>query len=509
MAYLAIDLGTSGPKAAVVERDGRILGHAFAATELVLLPGGGAEQDPEDWWRAIVQASRAAIEASSVGASAITHIGVTAQWSGTVLLDFDGKALGNAIIWMDTRGRERTVQLCDGFPSVDGYNVFRALQWIKLTGGGPSLSGKDSLSHILYVMHERPDLYTRTKLFLEPKDYVNYRLTGERVSTYEAMTLHWVTDTRDPQAIRYSDKLLKLTGLDKTKLPPMCRATDIVGTLNEDAANALGLRRDTKVIGGTPDIQSAILGSGASRDLACHLYLGTSAWLTTHVPFKKTDLKANMGSIPAALPGRYLIGDSQETAGACLTALRTMFGGQHTIEGMLSAAAESAPGAGKLVFMPWLYGERSPVADSKLRGGFMNLSLGATHGDLVRAVLEGVAYNGRWVHGYVEKFIGQETGPINVIGGGARSRLWCAIHADVLQRPVRQMAEPQHANARGVGLLAAVAAGDLSPDAIDALVPIAAEIAPNPANKALYDELYGAFQEAYVASRKLTHRLNG
>lgn len=507
MAYfLAIDLGTSGPKAAVVDSDGAILGHAFAPTQLVLLPDGGAEQSPTDWWQAIVRVSRQAIFNANVAPSAITHISATAQWSGTVSIGFDGKPLGNAIIWMDTRGQKTTVELCGGFPEVDGYNVFRALSWMRITGGGPSLSGKDSLSHVLYLQHERPDVYTRTQTFLEPKDFINYKLTGERVGTFDSMHLHWVSDARDPTGIRYSDTLLKRTGLETEKLPPMVKATDIVGTLNAEAAEDLGLARDVKVIGGTPDIHSAILGSGASRDFACHVYIGTSSWLTTHVPFKKTDITANMGSIPAALPGRYVLGTSQETAGACLEVLKRVTNAA-SYDAMLSAAASSPAGARKLLFIPWLVGERSPLADGRLRGGFSNMSLDVTHGDMVRAVLEGVAYNGRWLQEHVEKFIGRRTGTLNMIGGGARSELWCSIYADVLQRPVRQMLDPHHANARGAGLLAAVASGAISADAIDERVPVAKTFEPQAERRALYDDLYGAFREACTSARTLSHRL--
>lgn len=508
--YLAIDLGTSGAKAGVVDARGAVLGHAFAPTALLLVDGGGAEQDPNDWWRALVDASTNAIAKAGVSADAIEAVSVTAQWSGTVALDRDGNALGNAIIWLDSRGRDQIARLASGFPNVGGYNVRTAAQWVRLTGGGPGLAGKDSLAHILFLQDRRPAQYAKTTTFLEPKDYLNYRLTGERAATFDSIALHWVTDNRDPDDVRYDNRLLQLAAIEREKLPRLCKATDTVGTLSAEAAKALGLKPATKVIGGTPDVPSAVIGSGASRNYAVHQYIGTSSWMSTHVPFKKADVLRNMGSLPAALPGRYFLANTQESAGECLNHVRRLLDPTLAIshDELLQRAASARPGSGKLVFLPWLYGERSPIEDSQVRGGFLNLSLSSTQADIVRSVLEGVAYNARWLLKYVERYIGRVADGINLIGGGARSDLWCEIHADVLQRPVRQMADPILANVRGAGLLAAVALGHASPDEIDAHIPVARVFEPNRSNRAVYDELFTAFKASYKNNRDVMHGLN-
>ena len=503
--YLAIDLGTSGAKAGVVTARGAVVAHAFAPTSLNLLEGGGAEQDPDDWWRALVSASRQALEAAKVEIAAVS---VTAQWSGTVAVDREGSAIGNAIIWLDARGRDQIAKLASGFPNVGGYNVRTAAQWVRLTGGGPGLAGKDSLAHILYLMEREPAAYAKATTFLEPKDYLNFRLTGERAATFDSITLHWVTDNRDPDDVRYDNRLLRIAGLDREKLPRLCKATDVIGTLSARAAKELGLPQTTKVIGGTPDVPSAVIGSGASRNYAVHQYIGTSSWMSTHVPFKKSDVLRNMGSLPAALPGRYFLANTQESAGACLNQIRRLIGPEHSHDELLRRAAQAEPGSGRLLFLPWLYGERSPIEDSRIRGGFINLSLASTQADMIRSVLEGVAFNARWLLKYVERYIGRFADGVNLIGGGARSELWCAIHADVLQRPVRQMAEPILANVRGAGLLAAVALGDASADELDEHIPIARTFEPNRKNRSIYDELFGAFTESYKNNRDVMHGLN-
>ena len=236
---------------------------------------------------------------------------------------------------------------------------------------------------------------------------------------------------------------------------------------------------------GTPDLQSAAIGSGATRDFQAHLYVGTSSWLTCHVPFKKTDMLRNIASLPSAIPGRYFVADEQETAGAALTFLRdrVLFGGDPPADAYREfdrMAAAAPPGSGGVIFTPWLYGERTPVEDRFVRGGFHNLSLSAGRPELVRAVLEGVALNSRWLLQAVERFTRRRLEPIRFIGGGARSDVWCQIFADVLGRTIEQVADPVNANARGAAMLAAVALGELNFDQVPERVRVARSYAPDP-----------------------------
>ena len=262
-------------------------------------------------------------------------------------------------------------------------------------------------------------------------------------------------------------------------------ATDIVGPLLPGPAAALGVPAGIPVVAGTPDLQSAAIGSGATRDFQAHLYVGTSSWLTCHVPFKKTDMLRNIASLPSAIPGRYFVADEQETAGAALTFLRdrVLFAGDAPPDAYREfdrMAAEAPPGSGGVIFTPWLYGERTPVEDRFVRGGFHNLSLSATRDELVRAVLEGVALNSRWLLQAVERFTRRRLDPIRFIGGGARSDVWCQIFADVLDRTIEQVADPVNANARGAAMLAAVALGELTFDQVPDRVRVARSYVPDP-----------------------------
>jgi xylulokinase len=516
---LAIDLGTSGPKVALCTLQGEVVGWEREPTQLTLLPGGGAEQDPQSWWAAITRAVQRLLGRGLVSTQVIRAVGCTGQWAGTVAVDRSGRALRNAIIWLDSRGAPYVRRRTGGPLTVDGYGVDKLLAWIRLTGGLPSRSGKDPIAHILWLKHEEPEVYRAAYKFLEPKDYLNLRLTGEFAATYDSITLHWVTDNRDLRRVRYDAGLARRGGLDLEKLPGLKQAVDVLGPIRPEVAAEWGLPAGTPVVAGMPDIHSAALGSGAVQDYEAHLYLGTSAWLACHVPFKKTDLLHNMASLPSAIPGRYLLINEQETAGACLTFLRdnlfypadelTAGPPPERVEQAFDRIAASAPaGSDGLIFMPWLNGERTPVENAQTRAGFVNQSLHTTRAHMIRAVFEGVAYNSRWLLGHVEQFTGRRVEALTLIGGGANSDVWCQIHADVLDRPVRQAQDPVLANVRGVGYLAAVALGCLTWDELGGRVPIAHTYLPQAEHRQAYDRLFREFLQLYRATKPIYARLN-
>ena len=521
---LAIDLGTSGPKAALFTTKGRLLGHEFESNSVEILPGGGAEQDPEEWWSAIKTATRRLLDRGLVPPEQIVAVGATAQWSGTVAVDRDGKHLMNAVIWMDSRGQRYVKEITGGLVNIQGYSPCAIWSWLRLTGGMPGLAGKDPIAHILFIKNERPEVYAKTHRFLEVKDYINYRLTGRFAASYDSMVLHWLTDNRDISNIRYDEGLLRRAGIAREKMPEMQGATDILGTLKPEVAAELGLPAEAKVPLGTADLQSAAIGSGAVLDYQGHLYVGTSDWLICPVPYKKTDILHAMASLPSPIPGSYLVTNEQETAGGALNFLRDriFFADDELTEESLRAPglpedaypafdrlAESVPpGSDKLIFTPWLYGERTPVEDHQVRGGFFNLSLNHTRAHMVRAVYEGVAFNARWLLQYVEKFIHRPLDGLNFIGGGARSRIWCQIIADVFDRQIRQIKDPIHANARGIAYLTSVAAGHLTFDEIPGLVEVEETFEPNPVNRELYDELFAIYLKIYEQNKGLYERLN-
>jgi xylulokinase len=516
---LAIDLGTSGAKVALVSIHGEVAGWEFEPVPLHVLPGGGAEQVPSDWWNGIVKASRRLIDHGLVSVDNVVGICAATHGSGTVPVDRDGNCLMNAMIWLDSRGAELMRELARGLFNVDGYDILRIPRWLRITGGAPTLAGKDPIGHILYIKRNFPDVYQRTYKFLDVVDYIDYRLTGKFVATIDTKAISWMTDVRDLRRINYHEGLIREWGIDREKLPGLVRCIDVIGELKPEVAAELGLRPGVQVVAGAYDLPAAAVGAGAVEDFAAHLSLATSSFMTVHVPYKKTDLTHMIASLPCALPDRYLLLAEQEAAGANLTFLRdnilyhkdAMLNVDPPSDyfAMLNEVATSVPpGSNGVVYTPWIYGERAPVEDAWIRAGFHNLSLANTRADMVRAVLEGVAFNTRWILGPVEKFCGRVMSPIHVVGGGANSDLWCQIHADVLDRVIRQVKDPIQAVARGAAFIAAVGLGHIRFADIPALIEFKREYQPQPQNRTLYDDLFGEYVELYRKTKDIHRRLN-
>lgn len=514
---LAIDHGTSGIKAAIVTVTGQVLDFEFEQTPIHFLPGGGAEQDPEDWWTALIKASSTLVARNIGSKKHILAIAVSSTFSTTVCVDRQARHLGNAITWMDSRGAPYIKKLVSGFPSIEGYGLSMILKWLPKTGGGPTLSGKDDIAHVLLIKNEYPEIYEKTHMFLPSKDYLNLRLTGRFTASHDSVQLFWLTDIRDPGNIRYDPGLIAAAGIDAEKLPPLVAPTDIIGTLLPDVAEKLGLPPETRVVSCSPDHQTACVGSGAVDDFAAHLYVGTSSWLQAVVPFKKTDVFHSIASFPTAIPGRYQSANEQDMAAGCLDFLfnnllfhdgriceRTDNPFDHIDEIVTNVPA----GSDHLIFLPWLNGERTPVDDPMLGGGFYNMTKTCTQAHMIRAVMEGVALNTRWSLKYVEKFVGKRLTPITIIGGGGQSDAWCQIFADVLNRDIRRAKAPRQANARGAAFIAAVGLGLLKFEEIPGLMEYDRTFHPNPETRQTYDFIYDAFIWIYRANRKILARLN-
>jgi len=516
---LSIDLGTSGAKTAVVSIYGEVIGFEFEPVPLHLMEGGAAEQNPDDWWQAIVRTTKRLLARDLIPVDRFVAINCSTQWVGTVPVDRDGNHLMNAIIWMDSRGAPYVRKRVGGPLKVAGYDPFKLARWIRLTGGAPSLSGKDPSGHIPFIQQEIPDIYRQTYKFLEPKDYINFRLTGRIAASVDSITCHWVTDNRDIHDIQYDETLLRMCGLERSKLPDLVPANHILGPVKPELAQMFGLRENVPVISGSPDLMAAAVGSGAIHDFETHLYIGTSSWISAHVAFKKTDVLHGIASLPSAIPGRYLICNEQETAGASLTFLKDnlLCHEDELIQGAVIPdgykvfdymAARVPAGANKGMFTPWLNGERTPVEDNTLRACLFNMSLNTTREEIVRAFFEGVALNHKWSLNYVENFMKQKPAAIHMVGGGAQSEIWCQIHADVFNRTIKQVKDPIQTNVRGSAFLAAVALGYFSFEDIPGHINVEHTYEPNPENRKLYDERFRTFLVFYRANRKLFKRLN-
>jgi len=516
---LAVDLGTSGAKVALIGIDGRVAAWESEPVELIVLPGGGAEQRPDDWWRAVVAATRRLLAHRPGPAADVFAVCCSTQGEGTVPVTRDGNALSNCILWMDMRGAPHLRRQFGGLATMQGMSLQRIRRWIRLTGGMPSPTGKDPAAHMLFVRDESPDVYDRTYKFLNVLDYLNLRLTGRFAATFDSIVTSWVTDNRDADGVKYDAGLVRDCGIDADKLPEIVKCTEVLGRLTPSAAEELGLAPGTQVVAGAIDNTAAAVGAGATGDFDAHLYLGTSSWLCAHVPFKKTDIFTSLASIPCAVPGRWLLTALQATAGGNLTWLRdnVLY---HQDELLAEEeqpdvfkifdqiAGRVPPGSNGVLYTPWIWGERAPVDDRALRAGLYNLSLENTREDIVRAFFEGVALNTRWLLGPVGKFLGRPVDTINLVGGGGQSDVWCQILADVLGVTVRRVRDPIQANARGAAWIAAAGLGEITFADVPRLVEFDGEFEPGAAARRVYDERYRTFLEIHKRMRPLYRRIN-
>jgi xylulokinase len=516
---LAIDHGTSGIKSAIVSVSGRVMDFEFQKTDTLYLPGGGVEQNPDQWWQAVITTSTRLMKKGAVNKKNVVAVSVSSTFSSTVAVDKNGSPLMNAVTWMDTRGAPYVKQAMAGFPGFAGYGILKALKWISRTGGAPTLTGKDDIGHLLFIKNKLPAIYEKTWMFLPSKDFLNFKFTGKFAATFDSVQLFWVTDTRDVNNIAYDNKLIAGFGIDKDKLPPLMASTDILGSIADPVADAIGLQRQTKVVAGSPDHQTACIGSGAVRDYEGHLYVGTSSWVQCLVPFKKTDVLHSIASFPTAVPGKYQTVNEQDIAGGVLNFLtgtvlyRHADPAENTASddpyGAINKAAAGTPaGSNGVIFTPWLNGERTPVDDETIRGCLFNLATTTTRGQIIRAAMEGVAYNNRWSLTYVERFIKRRLNPINIIGGGAQSDTWCQIFADVLDHDIRRVQDPLQANARGAALIASVALGYIGFSDIPDLIAYDTTFCPQPDNRAIYDLLYKEFIRLYRVHKNICKRIN-
>ena len=495
---LALDLGNGGPKVAAVDPDGSILAVAHRPVDVQIGLDGEATQDAVQWWTAVGECVR---EVTSIVGGDARVVAVTGQWGSTVPVDASGAPVGPVLLWADTRARKHMRDVIGGPVSVQGFAPQKVIPWVRATGGAPTPSGADPTGHSLLLQREMPEIYARARWLLEPVDYLGMRFTGRAAATPASMILSWLTDNRIGAQPRYLPDLMRRARRDPGRLPPLLPMGSILGPLLPEVAETMGLTPGIPVTCGLPDLHAAILGSGAIDPYATHIAVSTTSWISARVPFKRTDVFHSIATVPGFDPHMPVVADNQEIGGAALRWLREqVFDDDYAV---LTAEAASAPaGSEGVLFAPWLNGERSPVEDKNVRGAFVGLSLRTDRATMIRAALEGVALNSRWLFDVYEKFCKRRIDSVRILGGGAQSDLWCAIYAGVLDRPVEQVAQPRDAQLIGAALWAIVSLGEMTlPEAAER-VRVEQVFAPGDCDREVY-------QGAYAEYRGLYKRLKG
>jgi xylulokinase len=343
------------------------------------------------------------------------------------------------------------------------------------------------------------------------------------------MIASWLTDNRIGAPLGYVDALVARAQRDPGRLPELIPTGSVLGALLPEVALNLGVSAGAPVVCGMPDLHAAVVGSGAIAPYESHIAISTTSWVGARVPFKRTDVFHQIATVPGLDPAHPIVANNQETGGAALHWLREQIIGANdgllgggsgigadgaapevlapSFDDLIRLAGRAPAGCEGVLFMPWLNGERSPVEDKLARAGWLNLSLRTDRAMLVRSVLEGVAYNSRWLLDAYEKFLKRPVPRVRILGGGAQSDLWCQIYADVLGRPVEQVTDPRHAQLRGVALWARVCLGELALDDVPALAPAAATFTPS-SDCRVYAAAFAEYRKLYGSLKGLYHRLN-
>jgi xylulokinase len=514
---LAIDLGTGGPKVGLVSLIGEIAWKNHTAVETHYLSGGGAVQDAEEWWQIVRNATRQAMTSGAVPDSQIVAVSITGQWGSTVPVDAKGCPVSECVMWMDDRGRRHSKRAFGWF--FGGPAPRAAATWIRRCGVPPSIYGDDPVGHMLYLERDRPTVARAARWYLEAVDYLSMRFTGVASASPSSMMAACLTDTRRNKVVDYDPVLVRLSGVNAVKLPPLRQTGSLIGQVRKEVATDLGIPIGTPVVSPIPDVHSSAIGAGAALECQAHIAISTTSWISCPVSKRRANLRDQIVSVPGLSAGSYILVNNQDNAGRCIEWLRDNIvdpldqlssGSSKRVsyEALAALAATAPPGSGNVIFTPWLSGEHAPIVDRNARGGFFNVSLASTRADLARSVLEGVAYNSRWLLRSVERLTKCRMDPIRLVGGGAQSDLWCQIVADILDRRIERVEEPLHASLRGAALFAGLALGEVNYEELRSLVNVDISFQPNPANRAVYDRIFAEFPQLYKTQRAMFVRLN-
>lgn len=508
MAYLlGIDIGTSGTKTVLFDEKGSTIASDTQEYPLYQLQNGWAEQDPEDWWKATYTSIRNVLKKSGVKPAEIKGVGLTGQMHGLVLLDSDNKVLRKSIIWCD----QRSSLECEQITSIIG-----AERLVQITAN-PALTGFTA-SKIKWVMNNEPEIYARAKKILLPKDYIRFCLTGEfatEVSDASGMQLLDVPNRK------WSDEVLSKLGIDRSMLGTVYESQEITGVISRQASEITGLAEGTPVVGGAGDQAAGAVGNGIVKPGIISSTIGTSGVVFAYSDKVKIDPRGRVHTFCHAIPNTWHIMGVTQGAGLSFQWFRNNFCREEMASSdlldvspykLMEDAAEKADiGAGGLIYLPYLMGERTPHLDPDCRGVFFGISAKHTKREFLRAIMEGVAYSLRNCLDIIRE-MNVEIQEVRASGGGGKSRLWRQIQADLFGLPVCTI-NSSEGPAFGAALLAGVGTGIYSSvaEACDQTISVVEKQDYSPANHKKYEEFYNLYNSIYQSLKndfKVLAKLN-
>ncbi len=522
---LAYDIGTTGLKTCIFKIDKTIelLASNNSTYGLAILPNGGAEQDPDEWWDKMCESTKICLQKANIDSKEIAGISFCSQAQGLVLIDEDGNALRPAMSYMDQRASKEIKQGIANGIQVAGANIFKLIPSLIITGAVSS-SVKDPMWKYKWVEANEPEVFKKIYKWLDVKDYLACRMTGQASMSQDSAFGTLLYDTRKNHE-GWSKTLCKMFNINMDHLPKIIKSTDKVGDLKESAAIELGLNPGTPVFSGGSDASLIGVGAGQTNVGDTHIYDGTSGWVITVTDKQKVDVTAMIAAITGAQVNKFNYFAEMETAGKCLEWVKDHLAldeigvylkdkdinSDNIRENLYTYLTEvvqyAKPGSDGVIFTPWLHGNRCPFEDPNATGGFYGVKLETGKTELIRAVLEGVFYHLRWMLECQDKKL-QTSNPIRFVGGGALSPVCCQMLADITGRTIETIKDCQFVGATGAAGVIGVGLGEINNlEQMKEFVPTDKTYVPNAEVHKQYEPYYQTFKQIYKANKKIYYNL--
>lgn len=491
---LSHDLGTTGDKATLFSEDGRLIASSFKEYPTIQPELTWAEQDPSSWWSTFASATKELLKMTKIRPEDVVAIGLSGTMMACLPVDGEGNPLRRSIIWMDQRSIEETRLIKERIGEDNFYRIT-----------GNRINPPLSIAKILWLKRNQPKIYEKTRVFLQTKDFVSFKLTGKFATDYSDASLAGLLDVNRRD---WAYEMIEEVGISTDKLPELRASVDVLGEVDRKIANQLGLGPKTVVVVGGGDGACATVGAGVVEPGQAYNYIGASSWIATCSEKPLLDPKMRIFTMWHADPDKIVPVGTMQAAGSSYRWLRDevcqpevqkaqgLKANPYTV--MDSEAERTDPGSNKVLFLPYLMGERAPWWNPNARGVFFGLALGHGRAHLIRAVLEGVAFNLKIVLDALEE-LGVGIRDIRLIGGGARGRVWREIMANIYGKRVMALELLEEAGSLGAAVVAGVGARLYdSVDVAKDLVRVVAEHEPDPSTHERYSKLYEFFKRLYL-----------
>lgn len=483
---IAHDLGTSGDKATLFTTDGMLVRSCTVPYTVNFFGKNCAEQNPDDWWNAVCQATKKVLD--GISNTDVLGLSFSAQMQGCLLVDQKGNPLRPSIIWADQRSVEETAYL---------ENEIGFDQMYEITGH--RLSPNYTLEKIMWLKRNETDNYNRAFRVLQAKDYILFRLTGQFVTDYSDAS---GTNALDLEHLCWSEEILSASGIRKELFPELHHSTDIIGKVTIEAATLTGLCEGTPVVCGGGDGPCAAVGAGCIHDNELFATFGTSAWIGGTTKEKFLDRDKIFFCFANVIPGRYMPCGTMQAAGSSYSYIRSLLAPDQSYEELDHMIASSPAGAKELVFLPYLLGERSPRWNENTSGAFLGIKMHHQKEDYLRAVIEGVAYNLELILQAYRNYLPVDS--MILTGGGAQGEIVCQILADIFQASLFTPNHVKEATSIAAAMIAGVGVGVYdSFDDVTRFLTIQKEYHPNQDNQAIYHKMKQIFDQSYHALKPI------